>query len=131
VIVVDTNIIVHLWFDTPETPFAHELLRTDPEWRAPALWRSELRNAVALFIRHRSLPLDSAKELVRSAEELMAGREFIVDSATVLDFVVRSTCSAYDCEFVALAQGLGIPLITTDRKIVREFPRIARLLTKP
>lgn len=129
-IVVDTNIIVHLWIETAETPLAHELLRADPEWRAPALWRSELRNAVALFMRHRSLALDAAKELVRSAEELMAGGEFVVDSSAVLDLVARSTCSAYDCEFVALAHGLGVPLITTDRKIVREFPRVAQLLTK-
>jgi predicted nucleic acid-binding protein len=42
--------------------------------------------------------------------------------------VARSKCSAYDCEFVALAQGLKVPLITTDRKLVREFPRTARLL---
>lgn len=128
-IVVDTNIIVHLWIETTETPLAQELLRSDPEWRAPALWRSELRNAVALFMRHRSLSLDAAKEMVRSAEELMAGRDFLVGSPAVLDLVARSKCSAYDCEFVALAQGLNVPLITTDRKIVREFPRIARLLT--
>jgi predicted nucleic acid-binding protein len=128
VIVVDTNIIVHLWTDTEETPLAQELLRTDSEWRAPALWRSEFRNAVALFMRHRSLPLDAAKEMVRSAEELMAGRDFMVDSSGVLDLVARSNCSAYDCEFVALAQGLKVPLITTDRKLEHEFPRTARLL---
>ncbi len=81
-------------------------------------------------MRHRFLALDAAKELVRSAEELMAGGEFIVDSSAVLDLVARSTCSAYDCEFVALAQGLGVPLVTTDRKIVREFPRVAKLLTE-
>ncbi len=127
-IVVDTNIIVHLWIETTETPLAQELLRSDPEWRAPVLWRSELRNAVALLMRHRSLPLDAAKEMVRSAEELMAGRDFLVGSRAVLDLVTRSKCSAFDCEFVALAQGLNVPLITTDRKIVREFPRIARLL---
>lgn len=130
-IVVDTNIIIHFWTDTIETPLAHELFKMDPEWRAPALWRSELRNAVALFMRHRSLPLHAAKEMVQSAEEMMAGREFIVDSSDVLDLVSRSNCSAYDCEFVALAQELTVPLITTDRKIVREFPEIARLLSAP
>ena len=62
---------------------------------------------------------------------MMAGRDFIVDSSDVLDLVARSTCSAYDCEFVALAQELAVPLITTDRKIVREFPEIARLLSTP
>ena len=127
-IVVDTNVIIHFWTDTIETRLAHELFKTDPEWRAPALWRSELRNVAALFMRHKSLPLDAAKQMVQAAEEMMAGRDFIVDSSDVLDLVARSTCSAYDCEFVALAKGLNVPLITTDRKIVREFPNIARLL---
>lgn len=130
-IVVDTNIIIHFWTDTIETPLAHNLFQTDPEWRAPALWRSELRNAMALFMRHKSLPLHAAKELVQAAEEMMAGRDFIVESSDVLDLVARSTCSAYDCEFVALARGLNVPLMTTDRKIVREFPKIARLLSAP
>jgi predicted nucleic acid-binding protein len=129
VIVVDTNILVHLWTDTAETPLVHDLLETDAEWRAPILWRWEFRNAVALFMRHRSLPVAAAKRMVQSAEELMAGRDFIVDSSDVIDLVAHSSCFAYDCEFVALARKLGVPLITTDRKIVREFPRIARLLT--
>jgi predicted nucleic acid-binding protein len=128
VIVVDTNIIIHFWTDTIETQLAHDLFKTDPAWRVPALWRSELRNAVALFMRHKSLPLNAAKELVQAAEEMMSGRDFVVDSSDVLDLVARSTCSAYDCEFVALAKGLNVPLITTDRKIVREFPNIARPL---
>ncbi|MHB0968615.1 MAG: type II toxin-antitoxin system VapC family toxin [Thermoanaerobaculia bacterium] len=127
-IVVDTNIILHLWIETPETPRAEQLLRDEPEWCAPALWRSEIRSALALLMRHRSLPLDAAKEIVRSAEEMMAGRELLVDSPAVLDLVARSKCSAHDCEFVALAQALDVPLITTDRKIVRAFPRVARLL---
>ena len=127
-IVVDTNIILHLWTDTAESPRAHELLRTDPEWRAPVLWRSEFRNAVALFMRHRSLGVDAAKEMTRAAEELMDGRDFLVDSAAVLDLVARSSCTGYDCEFVALAEALGVHMITTDRKIIREFPRIARPL---
>jgi len=35
---------------------------------------------------------------------------------------------AYDCEFVALAAGLGIPLITLDRKLARAFPDQAVML---
>jgi predicted nucleic acid-binding protein len=35
---------------------------------------------------------------------------------------------AYDCEFVALAAGLGIPLITLDRKLARAFPDHAVML---
>ncbi len=127
-IVVDTNVILHLWTDTPESTAAQDLLESDSEWTAPMLWRSEIRNALALLTRHRSLPLDAAKEIVRAAEDLMRGGEFAVDSATVLDLVARSACSAYDCEFVALAQALDVELVTSDRKILREFPETARPL---
>jgi predicted nucleic acid-binding protein len=130
VIVADTNVILHLWMHTAESPAAQALLEDDPEWCAPILWRSEIRNALALLVRHRSLPLDAAREIVRSAEDLMEGRELAVDSTTVLDLTAASSCSAYDCEFVALARALGVPLVTTDKQILRKFPRVARPLRR-
>ena len=59
------------------------------------------------------------------AESLLAGNEHIVDSAPVLAMAYSSGCAAYDCEFVYLAQLLGVPLVTADRKILREFPQVA------
>lgn len=62
------------------------------------------------------------------AELQMYDHEHFVDPIAVLDLVAASTCTAYDCEFVALAQELRVPLITTDKEILRDFPRIARPL---
>ena len=42
-----------------------------------------------------------------------------------MNAVGRSTCSAYDCEYVALGESLGVKLVTADKKICREFPHIA------
>jgi len=56
---------------------------------------------------------------------LMKGREYEVASFQVMELVASSDCSAYDCEFVALAGDLGTPLVTVDRKILKEFPQIA------
>jgi predicted nucleic acid-binding protein len=39
--------------------------------------------------------------------------------------VAGSACSAYDCEFVALARAQRVPLLTTDRQLLREFPNVA------
>lgn len=36
-----------------------------------------------------------------------------------------SACSAYDCEFVALAKDLDIPLVTADKQILTQFPDVA------
>ena len=36
-----------------------------------------------------------------------------------------SGCSAYDCEFVALAQDLGVRLVTADKPLLKQFPGVA------
>ena len=58
------------------------------------------------------------------------GREYSVSSEQVLELVMDSDCTAYDCEYVALAQDLGVPLVTTDKQILRAFPKTAVSLEK-
>jgi predicted nucleic acid-binding protein len=60
--------------------------------------------------------------IVQEAESLMHNKECEVQSMQVLDLVESSKCSSYDCEFVVLAQQLGIPLVTSDKKLLTEFP---------
>ena len=127
-IVVDTNVLMHLHVKSVDSPLAFALFDSDPQWYAPYLWRSEFRNAIALQMRVRRLSLNQAREAIHAAEEQMLDRERFTDRDAVLDLVVTSTCTAYDCEFVALAQELRVPLVTTDKQILREFPRVARPL---
>ena len=127
-IVVDTNVLIHYWLETAEYNAARALLDSDANWYAPYLWRSEFRNALATHMRHAGLTLERARKANRSAELQMYDHEYFVDPVAVLDLVAASTCSAYDCEFVALARELRVPLITTDKQILRDFPRIARPL---
>ena len=56
---------------------------------------------------------------------LMSGRERDVNSAHVLRLAAQSACSAYDCEFVALAQDLNVRLVTVDKQVLAEFPNVA------
>ena len=123
-IVVDTNVLAYLWMPGDNTKAAEAVLERDPEWSAPLLWRSEFRNVLATYLRERLLDLPKAMELSARAEEQMAGHEYTVPSSDVLRRAEGSRCSAYDCEFVALADGLGTSLITTDRKLVKAFPGV-------
>ena len=85
------------------------------------MWRSEFRNAMAVYIRRGLLGLDDAVEKVEAAEAVMEGQDFQVDSVRVLALATESGCSAYDCEFVAVAQDLGLPLVTADVELLAKF----------
>jgi len=50
-------------------------------------------------------------------------------SALMLDLVAASDCSAYDCEYVALARHLNVKLVTSDQKILSNFAKNAADLT--
>lgn len=124
-IVVDTNILAYLYLPTDMTPSAEALLASDPDWIVPALWRSEFRNILAGYMRRGSLSFDAVLALQAEAEALVAGAEYEVDSRAVLELVRDSDCTAYDCEFVALARTLGVKLVTADKKLLRAFPEVA------
>ena len=129
-IVVDTNVICYRWMSSANSAAAEIALAKDPHWIAPLLWRSEFRNIVALAMRRRALAIHSAQEIMRKAEASFEGSEFAVSSDAVLQLVARSNCTAYDCEFVALAHAEGIQLVTADRQILDEFPEAAISLHK-
>lgn len=122
-IVVDTNVIAYLYLPGEHTAAAETLLERDPEWAAPILWRSEFRNILAGYLRRKTLTFDQACSLQKEAECLLEGAEFEVDSQAVLELVRDSDCSAYDCEFVALAVQLDTKLVTMDSKLLRAFPK--------
>jgi predicted nucleic acid-binding protein len=122
VIVVDTNVLAYLLLPYEYSAHADALFRRDPEWKAPILWRSEFRNLLAGYLRRRALTFDAMLKVQSEAEAILAGNEHEVDSRRVLELVRDSNCSAYDCEFVALAARLGVKVVTMDAKILTAFP---------
>ena len=124
-IVADTNLVAYLYLSTPHSQDAEAVLRLDSEWSAPLLWRSEFRNVLIGCIRRGQFKLDDAVIVMDLATELLHGREYAVASSEVLALAARSSCSAYDCEFVALALELGVPLVTADKRILAGFPETA------
>lgn len=124
-IVVDTNVVAYLYLETTWTPAAERWLKRDPDWAAPVLWRSELRNVLASQIFRGALTLDSAVAIQNEAESLLAHHEYEVESRVVLELAAASHCSAYDCEFIALAGALGVRLVTADEQLLKAFPKVA------
>ncbi|MTI89489.1 MAG: type II toxin-antitoxin system VapC family toxin [Balneolaceae bacterium] len=124
-IVVDTNVIASLWVPNDMDELAYKILEKDTDWVAPLLWRSEFRNVLAIYLHAEVLEFSIALQASEEAEHLMESKEFEVNSIQVLSFISDSSCSSYDCEFVALADDLDIKLITFDKKIIKEFPEVA------
>lgn len=124
-IVADTNVLAYLWLPGTHTPQAEAALRRDAEWAVPLLWRSEFRSVLAGHLRRKSVDRAAAERIASAAETFFRGREYAVPSSRVFDLVAASPCSAYDCEYVALAEDLHVPLVTTDREILCAFPRVA------
>jgi predicted nucleic acid-binding protein len=125
VIVVDVNVIAYLWLPGPLTALAEACAQIDPDWHAPLLWRSEMRNLLAGFARQKLLDWSAAEEAMQRAEASMRGKEHAVASAAVMSLLARSRCSAYDCEYAALAEEKGVRLVTNDKQLMREFPKLA------
>jgi predicted nucleic acid-binding protein len=128
VIAVDTNLLVYLYIQSEHTKRAEKAFLKDSEWVAPLLWRSEFLNVLTACLRKGIVDLEAAIEIAGEAELLMEGGEFSIGSLDVLKLAAESRCSAYDCEFVALARELNVPLVTTGRQILSEFPEAARSL---
>ena len=124
-IVVDSNVLAYLYLPGDFTEAAEASLTSDSEWAAPLLWRSEFRNILAGYIRRKSLSFLQATALQAEAEELLCGCEYEVDSTRVLELVRDSDCSAYDCEFIAVAEKLDVKLVTMDKKLLKAFPNRA------
>ena len=125
-IVVDTNIISYLYISGERSQQAERLLSVDAHWSVPVLWRSEFRSVLGQYLRHGFLSYNEVLLVLEQAEKLLIESEYEVPSAHIMQLLQSGQCSAYDCEFVALAGHLGVPLVTADKKILREFPAIAK-----
>jgi predicted nucleic acid-binding protein len=126
-IVADTNVMAYLQIVGPFTADAAMARARDREWHAPLLWRSELRNVFALYAKNGTMSIEESIAVMEDSERLMAALHH-VDSASVLRLAGDSRCSAYDCEFVALARKLSARLVTADRRLAAAFPEDACLL---
>lgn len=123
-IVADTNLVVYLLMEGPMLPLAEAVFRRDPEWLAPPLWRSELRNVLAGLVRRSQLDVEGAVAYWLEADTLVATAEE-ENPADILRLAAASGCTAYDCEYVSLARRLNVPLVTADSQVLKAFPGIA------
>ncbi len=129
-IVVDNDVISYFWLQlaSGRSETARRARRKDAEWVAPPLWRSEFRNVLRRYMQIGLMTYSEALWFAEKAERDMRRHEYEVQTPDVLKLVEQTGHAAYDCEYVALAQSLGVPLVTGDQPIVEAFPDTAVLL---
>ena len=128
-IVADSNVIAYLYLPGKLSALSEQLLLRDSQWAVPRLWRSEVQNILATYMKQKLLTLDDALTIFDRAVALVSGNEYDVAAAQVLRLAKASGCSAYDCEFVALAQHLQVPLVSADARLCKAFPDCTLALT--
>jgi predicted nucleic acid-binding protein len=127
-IVVDNDVISYFWLEASRTKAARRARQRDADWHAPRLWRSEFRNVLYQHMAHRGLSRVDAQQIAETVEADMEGKTYPVSSADVLRLADEADHPTYDCEYVALAQALGVTLVTGDQTVVDLFADTAVLL---
>lgn len=124
-IVVDANIIAYLLIRGERSEAMDRLLEHDPEWIAPQLWLDGFLNVLSTYERRGDFTEKLSKDLLEEALNLMGDHSYSVPPDRILEVARRTGCSGYDSQYVALAQDLGVPLYTCDRRILDQCPAVA------
>jgi len=126
-------ILAYAVVDVPDhTSAVNELLETGHAWAAPPPWPSELRNVLLQYVRvsegtrpGETVSMEDARRKMGLAETLIGQRTVPIGSDAVFGVVEATDLSAYDGEYVALAQKVEVPLVIADRAILGAVPSVA------
>ena len=92
----------------------------------PDSLRAELTNVLWQWITQKAIPVQTGLDVLQDANTLFsqvhATQNYWQDA---LILACEDKHSAYDTLFIALAKGLGIPLVTYDKKLLQKYPSIA------
>jgi len=124
-IVVDTNVIAHAVLNSDMNRAIQSVRAKDRDWIAPALWKSEMRNTLLKYIRIGLMSVEQASQLMHASRRLLLKRKPASEDFDIFALATRSGCTAYDCEFVALAITHNVPLLTFDKQVLKAFPSVA------
>jgi len=124
-IVADATLIIHFSMPGSKTEHAEAVRRKDPTWAAPPLWEYEVLNVIWTYVHFKDLPLTQALEHWEVAQDLIGERTYQMAPTEVLRLAAQSGHSAYDCQYVAVAQQLDAWFVTSDADVLATFPETA------
>jgi predicted nucleic acid-binding protein len=129
-LLVDTNIVAYLLIDGDFSEAAQRLRKSDSDWRSEASLMTEFTNVLAASIAVRRMTLPLAEDFLSKANTLLENKLTRVADTAALAIAVRFRVSAYDARFLALADQIGIRLVTQDAKLRVAAPKLTQSLAE-
>jgi predicted nucleic acid-binding protein len=122
-IVIDASVAVKWLLPESDDAAAQALLASEERLVAPSLIRTEVAAALARRARFREIePRDAETAMGLWLQTLRDGVIGLVadeaDLATALRLAIELNHPLQDCLYLALAERLGAPLVTADKKFV-------------
>jgi predicted nucleic acid-binding protein len=124
-IVVDTNVIAYRLIQGDKTALACKVEQKDNTWVVPRLWRHEFLNVLATSARSGVLDIGQACACWRDALRMLADAERDAPYEKALSCAVDARLSAYDAQYITLAQSLNVLCVTEDSRLLKAFPAVA------
>lgn len=128
-IVADTSAVLRALADeTPDGALLERLARTS--MHVPHLIDAEVLNALRGLVLGRKIPVDRANDARRDFAALRLIRYPIHDLGDRV-WALRDNLTAYDACYVALAEALDCPLVTSDAKLAGAAGHFAQVEVYP
>jgi predicted nucleic acid-binding protein len=128
VIVADTNVIIPLFIRSEESAAALALREKDDVWRTEAFALIEISNVLATYQRAKFLTASEAGRHLQNAERFLGPHLFPVSHHDALAQALRYGITAYDGRFLAVADALGVRLVTEDARLRAAAPDLTQSL---
>lgn len=115
-IVVDTSAVVDLLLETPVNPALLARLGSVSEMHAPHLIDVEFLSVLRRLV-SRDMLTSARAQVARHKFSLLALHRYPHHPLGDRVWALRSSVTAYDGQYIALAERLGLPLVTSDARL--------------
>lgn len=125
-IVIDTSALIDILVERPFNVALRERISGAAELHAPHLIDVEFLSVLRRLVRGHALSVDAAAVAREHFEDLSIER-YPHESLRDRIWQLRNNLTAYDGAFVALSETLGLPLVTSDGRLVRSHGHHAQV----